>query len=233
MTGKGTNPQRQDAPHPHEILVDPTGKYILVFDLGADLIRIYSIDQTSGQLTACSPFTETGGTGPRHGTFYGENILYVANELSNTVDSFAVTYPSGGCLTLAKTQSISTMAGGKKAPAGTKVAEVHTKDNFLYAANRRDLTFNPNDSIASFSLSSTGVMTFMNVTSSGGTYPRTFNINKAGDLMVIGDQTTANVVVVKRDPATGLLGKQVATLRVGSTGTPENDDGLSDVLWDE
>lgn len=76
-------------------------------------------------------------------------------------------------------------------------------------------------------------MKFQQITSSGGTYPRTFSINKAGDLVVIGDQTTANVVVVKRDVATGLLGTQVASMRIGSTGTPENDNGLSAVLWDE
>lgn len=40
----GPNPTRQDAPHPHEALLDPTGKYILVPDLGADLVRIFSYD---------------------------------------------------------------------------------------------------------------------------------------------------------------------------------------------
>ncbi|CZT04512.1 hypothetical protein WAI453_011540 [Rhynchosporium graminicola] len=233
MNGAGPVPSRQDAPHPHHVFPDPTGDFLLAPDLGADVIRIYKIDKASGKLTACPSYVEPGGTGPRHGVFWGKDVLYVANELANSVHAFAVTYPSSGCLTLTRSQSLTTMTGNKAAPVGTKVGELHVKGNFLYVSNRRDLSFAPNDSIATFSLSSTGVMTFVDISSSGGTYPRTFSINKAGDLMAIGDQTTANVVVVKRDPATGQLGPQLASLRVGSVGRAENDDGLSSVLWDE
>ncbi|KAG4442887.1 hypothetical protein IFR05_001591 [Cadophora sp. M221] len=233
MNGKGPIPSRQDAPHPHHVFPDPTGAFLLAPDLGADQIRIYKIDSTSGKLTDCPSYIEPGGTGPRHGVFWGKDVLYVGNELANTVHVFAVSYPASGCLTLTRTQSLTSLPGNKTAPSGTKIGEVHVKDNFLYVSNRRDLSFSPNDSIATFSLSTTGVMTFVDIISSGGTYPRTFSINNAGDLMVIGDQTTANVVVVKRDPVTGKLGPQVASLRVGVTGNAENDDGLSSVLWDE
>jgi 6-phosphogluconolactonase (cycloisomerase 2 family) len=41
----GPNPARQEAPHPHEALLDPTGKYILVPDLGADLVRVFCYDE--------------------------------------------------------------------------------------------------------------------------------------------------------------------------------------------
>ncbi|TVY84604.1 putative 6-phosphogluconolactonase [Lachnellula suecica] len=233
MPGKGTIPSRQDAAHPHEVIVDPTGKFILVPDLGADLIRLYSINASTGMLTSCGQYTEVGGTGPRHGSWWNNSTLYIANELANTVHGFTVTYPASGCIALSRFQSITTMTGNKTAPTGTKVAEVRLKDNFLYAANRRDLTFNPNDSITAFSLDSAGDMTFQGITSSGGTYPRTFAINKAGDMIVIGDQTTANVVVVKRDTVTGALGPQIASMRIGTVGTAENDNGLSAVIWDE
>ncbi|KAK0115651.1 hypothetical protein ONS95_000079 [Cadophora gregata] len=233
MNGRGPVPSRQDAPHPHHVFSDPTGAFLLAPDLGADLIRIYKIDSTSGKLNDCPSYVEPGGTGPRHGVFWGKDVLYVANELANTVHAFAVTYPASGCLTLTRTQSLTSLPGNRTAPTGSKIGEIHVKDNFLYVSNRRDLSFSPNDSIATFSLSTTGVMAFLDIISSGGTYPRTFSINNAGDLMAIGDQTTANVVVVRRDPVTGRLGPQVASLRVGVTGNAENDDGLSSVLWDE
>ncbi|KAE9368848.1 putative isomerase YbhE [Stipitochalara longipes BDJ] len=232
MSGKGPN-SRQDAPHPHETVVDPTGAFVLVPDLGADLIRIFSIDASSGKLTSCGNSVQTPGTGPRHAAFYGNKTLFVANELANTVNRFSVAY-TGGCITLTKEQSSNTMAGGKAAPSGTKVGEVHVHDDFIIVSNRRDLSFSPNDSMATFSLDpTTAAMTLTGVTSSGGTYPRTFQINKAGDLVVIGDQTTANVVVVKRDVTTGLLGPQVASMRIGTVGHAESDDGLSAVFWDE
>ncbi|KAH8743208.1 Lactonase, 7-bladed beta-propeller-domain-containing protein [Diaporthe sp. PMI_573] len=228
----GTNPWRQEAAHPHQVIVDPTGRFLLAPDLGSDEIRIYAMSANSGILTACPSYIEVGGTGPRHGTFAPNGLFYVANELANTVHAFDVSY-SSNCISLSQRQIITTMAGNKTAPSGTKLGEIHVKGNNLYVSNRRDLTFNPNDSLTSFNMASNGFLTFQNITSSGGTYPRTFHINKSGDLVVIGDQTTANVVVVERDVTNGLLGAQIASLRVGSVGTPENDNGLSSVLWDD
>ncbi|TVY86954.1 putative 6-phosphogluconolactonase, partial [Lachnellula willkommii] len=43
LSAPGTIPDRQDAPHPHEALVDPTDQFIVVPDLGADYIRVFSI----------------------------------------------------------------------------------------------------------------------------------------------------------------------------------------------
>ena len=232
MPGPGTIPSRQEASHPHQTFVDPTGAILLAPDLGADLIRIYSIG-SGGTLTACPSYVEVGGTGPRHGAFSSDGkVLYIGNELANTVHAFTFAY-TNGCLALTRFQTLTTFANNATAPRGNKVGEVKVRDGFLYVSNRRDLSFSPNDSIATFALDAAGTMTFLDITSSGGTYPRTFDISKAGDFMVIGDQTTANVVVVKRNASTGRLGPQVASLRIGSTGTPESDNGLSAVLWDQ
>jgi 6-phosphogluconolactonase (cycloisomerase 2 family) len=59
MNGKGTTPSRQDAAHPHEVIVDPTRNFILTLDLGVDLIRIYSINNSTGALTSCGNYVET------------------------------------------------------------------------------------------------------------------------------------------------------------------------------
>jgi 6-phosphogluconolactonase (cycloisomerase 2 family) len=244
MSGKGAVPSRQDAPHPHEVFVDPTGNFLVVPDLGADLIRINKIDKTTGKLTECPSAQTAPGTGPRHGVFWAPagtssrvrraaagTYLFMANELANTVSSWSVSYPSGGCMTLTLKQSLTPYQGNTSAPSGTKVGEVHAKGNFLYAANRNDKKFSPNDSISQYTISSDGSLTWTDLTSSYGWYPRTFDINTAGDYVAIGDQTTANVAIVPRDVTTGKLGKQVATLRIGTAGTPENEDGVSAVVW--
>jgi 6-phosphogluconolactonase (cycloisomerase 2 family) len=201
------------------------------------LIRIYSINQASGQLTSCPDLNVKGGTGPRHAAFWvpssGATMMYVANELANTVNAFSVTYPKAGCLSFALEQSLTGYAGNRSAVAGTKLGEIHVKDNFVYTTNRNDKSFSQNDSISSFAIGSNGLLTYLASTSTGGTYARTFAINTEGDLVAIGDQTTSNVVIVTRDTKTGLLGLQVASLRIGNAGTPENEDGLSSVLWDQ
>jgi 6-phosphogluconolactonase (cycloisomerase 2 family) len=236
MSGPGKVPSRQDAPHPHHVFTDPTGDYLIVPDLGADLIRINRVDHTSGKLTECGAAKPVPGTGPRHGAFWGSTqstTLFIANELSNSVSGWKVNYPSssGGCLTLSLKDTLTPYQGNTTAPSGTKVGEIHIKDNFVYISNRNDKKFSGNDSMTQYTIASDGRITWTDNTSSYGTYPRTFDINKAGDYVAVGDQTTSNVAIVQRDTKTGQLGKLIASLRIGTAGTPENENGLSAVVW--
>ncbi|KAJ4287202.1 hypothetical protein N0V90_012600 [Kalmusia sp. IMI 367209] len=235
---------RQDVPHPHETLLDPTGKFILVPDLGADLIRIFSIDATSGKLTACGSGQAGAGDGPRHGSFFWTNpnstqpqILYTLNELGNSVSSWTITYPStaGGCLALNKLQTLSTYAPGTKGGPTTKAAELRTFGNFLYAANRADQTFgSQKDSIATYTIDpATGKITWLEAVNANAYYPRTFQINKAGTLVAVGGQTSSNVAILNRDPATGKLGSLVASVQVATAGRAGEEDGLAAVIWNE
>mgnify|MGYP003624097331 CR=1 FL=1 len=130
-------------------------------------------------------------------------------------------------------QSLTPYEGNSTAVRGTKIGELKVKGNFVYTSNRNDKKFSPNDSISQYTISSDGSFSWTATTSSYGTYPRTFDINKAGDFVAIGDQTTANVAIVPRDPETGKLGDRVADLRIGATGIPENEDGISAVVWAE
>lgn len=242
MSAPGPNKGRQTAPHPHSILTDPTGKYLLAPDLGADLVRIFSIDTTSGKLTACSLGQAGAGDGPRHGTWWSAKsgstdgqMLYTVNELSNSVSAWKVSYPSSDCLTLSKTQTLSTFPAGKSAPAGSKAAEVHVSGNFLYAVNRNDKSFgSKEDSIVTYSIdASTGTITFVEATSAHAWYPRTFAINTAGTLVAVGGQTSSNVAIIQRNATTGRLGSLVASLAIATPGTDGGEDGLSAVIWNE
>ena len=247
MSQKGPNPSRQDAPHPHSTITDPTGQFLLVPDLGADLIRIFSINASSGALTTCTPGQAGAGDGPRHGAFWSPEsgsttgqMLYTVNELGNSVSAWTVQYPStaGGCLTLTRKQTLSTYASGYSPVTSTtlpaKAAEVHVAGNFLYAANRNDQSFgSQQDSMATYSINSTGAITFVENTNAYTWYPRTFSINKAGDLVATGGQTSSTVAVIARNVTTGRLGRLLATIKVATPGTDGGEDGLSAVIWDE
>lgn len=214
---------------------------MLVPDLGADLIRIFSIDQSSGKLTACGQGQAGSGDGPRHGSFWSPNasstnglMLYTVNELGNSVTGWEVTYPSSGCLALSRTQTISTFASGSPPSQSqpVKAAEVHVRDNFLYAANRNDQTFgSQQDSLVTYNISSSGVLDFVEATNAHAWYARTFSINKAGDLVAVGGQTSSNVAIIRRDPSTGRLGDLLASVAVGAAGHDGQEDGLSAVVW--
>ncbi|KAI1437441.1 putative isomerase YbhE [Xylaria sp. CBS 124048] len=240
MAAPGPNP-RQDAPHPHSTYVDPTGNFLLVPDLGADLVRIFSINGTTGELTTCPPGEAAPGDGPRHATFWAPTsnstaglMLYTVNELGNSVTSWSTSYPQHGCLTLTRGQTLQTYAGSTVAE-GTKAAEVHVAGNFLYAANRADETFgSEQDSMATYSIDpATGNITWVEATDAYSWFPRTFQINKAQDLVAVGGQTSSNVAVIRRDTTTGLLGDLVDSVQVATPGHAQQEDGLSAVIWVE
>lgn len=137
----GPNPSRQDAPHPHETILDPTGQFVLIPDLGADLVRVFGIDPSTDFLTELTPLKVVPGSGPRHGAFWtpdgvsGANsttFLYIVTELGQTITSYAVSYPEAGGLAFKEVYTSNTY-GNRTEPAGTAPAEVHisvSKPNF-------------------------------------------------------------------------------------------------------
>lgn len=246
LDGPGANPDRQEAPHPHQVLVDPTGDFLLVTDLGSDKIHINKIDKKSGKLTQCPSAKTLYGAGPRHAAFWSPScsksrvahgkgtVLYVANELSNTVTGWSVSYPRGGCLTLAQKQIITPFKGNSSAPEGSSLGEIRVQGNYLYTSNRGDQTFKPYDSLTQYNIASNGSIVWTDLTSAYGLLPRSFEINKAGDYVAIGDQTSNNVAIVKRDTYTGKLGALAANLTItGGSSGEGNPTGLNTVIWAE
>jgi 6-phosphogluconolactonase (cycloisomerase 2 family) len=242
LPGPPTDPSRQDAPHPHETFLDPTGAYVLSPDLGSDLIHIFAIDKASGKLNQCDAFAVKGGNGPRHGAWWAKPgnsggdstayALYISNELANTVSIYKASYKDN-CLVLDESDEI--VPYPKDVPSTANVAEVRIAgDRDVYVSVRNDQAFPPNDSMAFLQASvDDSTLTYTNLTTSYGKTPRTFVINNAGTLLAIGNQASSDVAIVARDPKTGALGELVAQLQVGAQGTPGQSDGLSSVIWAE
>ena len=91
----GPNAVRQEAPHPHQVLTDPTGKFIATPDLGADFIRLFRIDPYTSLLTELPSVIAPPGSGPRHGDFLRNEhgtFYFLLTELTNEVITYKVTY---------------------------------------------------------------------------------------------------------------------------------------------
>ncbi|KAJ5653696.1 hypothetical protein N7490_000699 [Penicillium lividum] len=255
MTHKGAVAQ-QDAPHPHEVFLDPTGSFIISPDLGADLLRIYSIDTMTGHLGLCPPVNVTFGSGPRHGVFWtdgtsndtdtltgapthqrqvaavGKTMLYIVNEIGGTMMSYDVSYARSGCLDLEKTQTLVPYPSGKM-PKGATPAEIRMIGEKIYVSIRTDQGFKPDDSIVTLNRHGNGTVVMQGKTNAYGKVPRTMVINRKGDLVAIGDQSTATVAIIRRNRKTGDLGERVAVLQVGEPGKVGTSTGLSSVIWED
>jgi len=84
--GSGPNPMGQAGPHPHAVVPDPTGEWLLVPDKGDDHVHVYQLDVTTGKLVAQGQYRVGSGVGPRALVFHpdGEHA-YVVGELDNTI----------------------------------------------------------------------------------------------------------------------------------------------------
>ena len=130
----GPDAERQDAPHEHEAILDPTGQYLLVPDLGADLVRVFSWSPHSLDLKALAPLKAASGSGPRHAAFWNPygvacegctTYFYLVAELASTITGYAVEYlPNGGGLAFTKVYNTTTF-GKPQIPKGSAPAEVH------------------------------------------------------------------------------------------------------------
>lgn len=119
----------QEAPHPHQAILDPTGNYVLVPDLGADLVRLFQVESRSLSLVPLSPLVQLPpGTGPRHVAFHTtkakKTLLYVLGELANTITTYEVSYPRGQAPRASLLHTVSTFGEGNSAPNGTSAAEI-------------------------------------------------------------------------------------------------------------
>jgi 6-phosphogluconolactonase (cycloisomerase 2 family) len=108
------------------VILDPTGSFIVVPDLGADLVRVFSIDPKTSRLTESAPFHAPAGSGPRHGIFLnvdsGKTFFFLISELANTIASYEVEYFATG---LKFTNVfLSGIYGNRTIPEGAAAAEV-------------------------------------------------------------------------------------------------------------
>lgn len=129
LSEPGPNPDRQDAPHPHGAFLEPTGRYIVVPDLGADLVRVFRVEDGDGGLgwTALDPLVAAPGSGPRHAAFLatgGKTYMYLVSELANTVTGYTVKYNCNSTLGFEELFVISTHGEGSSVPNGTTAAEI-------------------------------------------------------------------------------------------------------------
>ncbi|KAM0202949.1 hypothetical protein ACHAPQ_009740 [Fusarium lateritium] len=223
----GPDPSRQEAAHPHAAVVDPTKQFILIPDLGADLIRIYGIDAEGLGSTELDPLVVAPGSGPRHLVFVVKEIktfMYLVTELANTIVGYEVVY-GGKFITFKEIWSGGIHGKGKNVPQGAAAAEIAVSPDreFLIISSRNENTFKvpsfdagsktniTSDPLINFKIDSeTGHLNLHQDVPCGGRFPRHFAINRAGTLVAVALQSDGRIVIIERDVETGMLGNSIA-----------------------
>ncbi len=135
-TGSSVNAERQQHPFPHSCNFDPSGKFVLVPDLGVDKVYIYHFDAAKRALKPATPPTVsvTPGFGPRHMAFSPNGkFAYLINEMGGTVIAFAWDSSHGQLRPL---QTLSTVPPDYHGQNTSAEVHVLPDGRFLYATNR-------------------------------------------------------------------------------------------------
>ncbi|MFH9726119.1 lactonase family protein [Streptomyces sp. NPDC017254] len=201
--GGGPVTGRQAGPHAHQVLPDPSGRWIVSVDLGTDSVRVCVLDPETGALTLHGETALRPGTGPRHLAFHPAGThAYVLNELEPTLtvcrwDAGAgVLEPLGEVPVVPETPAVPEGAGGPSYPSEVVVAP---DGRFLWVAVRGD------DTLAVLALDPEGSEASLVATvPCGGTWPRDLTLAPSGRHLYAANERSGDVTWFTLDPQTGI-----------------------------
>ncbi len=209
-TATGPRADRQAVPHPHCITPALDNRFVIVPDLGGDQLVTYRLDATSARIerTEGEPLSVSPGSGPRHVVFHPDGTTaYVVNELSNTVCRLGYDAQTGALELLQTFEGLLADA----APSYGAGLLVSADGRFLYATYRGD------DSVMTYALDERdGTILTAARHDSGGKTPRSFALSPSGKFMLVANQDSDRIVVLRLDPHSGAPTEQVETVSIGT-----------------
>jgi len=208
--GTGPHP-RQKMPEPHGLAVDPSHRYVLVSDFGADRIFVYHFDRASRTLTpAQRPYEPVPpGSGPRHLTFTPNGkFVYVLTELTAELRAYRWDAREAR-LTLhqARTTYPRDYSGQQKSAGEITLSR---DGKFLYVSLRGD-----QDSLVVYTINQdNGEFQEIQRLPALGKVPWSFGIDPTGRWLLVTNEGSNSVSVFNIDRATGRLSATQESLSI-------------------
>ena len=217
----GPNRKEQASSHPHQVVFDPSGRFIAVPDKGLDRVFMFRLDAVAGKLTPNDPpaVATRPGAGPRHIAFHRNMPLaYVINELDSSVTTYRFDGERGSLDPIQVVPSTPANYTGNNTGAEIAVAP---SGSVVYASNRG------HDSIATFDVDrQTGLLTPVAWAPTGAKSPRFFDLDPAGRVLYAANadegmggrdqQNTDTIVAFRISETTGTLTRLGQDMKVNS-----------------
>ncbi len=208
--GSGPHP-RQTGPHAHGVTLDPSGRFLLVPDMGADRLFVYRYDSATGALSPADPacVATPPGTGPRKVVFGRDgHFAWLLTELTAQIytyrwDAIRATLTEAGHIAL----DTDLQAEGRSGA----VLLASRDGRFLYASNRRTsqlhvLTID----------SKSGLLTDIQQIDADGAKPWGAELSPDGRWLVVANQASDSLALFAVDPSSGMLSPTGASLPVAA-----------------
>jgi len=213
LPGKiGTNRSEQASSHPHQVSFDPSGKFVLVSDVGLDKVFVYRLDTATGKLIANDfPSVSTrAGAGPRHFAFHpSKPYTYVINGLDSTLTTYQFNSGRGELKPIQVMPALPTTFVGDSNASEVMIAP---SGKFAYGATRGA------NAIGVFAIDQvTGILTPIEWVSTQGKGPRFFTLDPSGMYLYAGNLSSDTIVIFSINQLKGTL---IPTGQVVNTGSP-------------
>ncbi|OTA61485.1 putative isomerase YbhE [Hypoxylon sp. EC38] len=217
--------------HPHQAVLDPTGRHFIVPDLAGDKLLVINDGEGVRSNIYSNVVDVPIGVGPRHVAFitsaYGPHFLVMVAELSNEVFLYEAYY-TGNTIDLIEVDRKSSYGIWEpKDPSVAVAAELVVAKNQrdIYVSNR--FTGEKEDHIAHFHFRENGsfpYLEFIGLTPTMGLRPRTFCLSKdrMQEFVFVGNEVgESGLVAFERNPFTGHIDSTpVATISNEELNTP-------------
>ncbi len=189
FSGCSVHPERQQQPHPHQAMFHDEG--VVVPALGADEILWRSLDGDTVVATKLP-----AGAGPRHLVLARDGAMcYVLCELSSQLAVLAMRARREPMELRAIHSTRDRRAGASQAGA----IKLHPSGRFLFCSNRGD------DTVAVFSIAPSGAVELVQVSSSGGRWPRDLTLTADGRWLIVANQHSGDLSVFAFDARLGRI----------------------------
>ncbi|MER7520693.1 lactonase family protein [Streptomyces sp. NPDC126499] len=198
--GSGPDPERQTGPHAHQVLPDPSGRWLLSVDLGTDSVRVCALDPDSGAPRLHAETALRAGSGPRHLAFHPyEGVVYVLHELMPQLTVCHWDADAGRLEPVAEVP-----VGGDDVPAGVRaypsVVLVAPDGRFAWAAVRGT------NRILTLSLAEGADRPRVaGAVACGGDWPRDLVTDASGRLLYVVNEWSGDITWFTVDPRDGRL----------------------------
>ncbi|WP_309235797.1 lactonase family protein [Streptomyces sp. TRM64462] len=196
--GHGPDPERQTAPHAHQVLPAPGGRHLLTVDLGTDSVRVCALDPATGALAPHGETPLRPGSGPRHLALHpAGGHAYVLAELAPVLTVCRWNARSG---TLAPVAEVPVRAEGATGVAYPSAVAVAPDGRYAWAAVRGD------DTLTVLALLHEGGEQPVPVAHvpCGGHWPRDVALAPGGRRLYVANERSGDVTWFDIDPDTGI-----------------------------
>lgn len=196
----GPHRVEQAGSHPHQIVFDPSGRYVVVPDKGLDRVFVFRFDPDSGKLTPTAQGSAVArpGSGPRHAAFHPTlPVLWVVNEIGSSVGTYFWDAERGHLRAAQLVPSLPADHTSENTASGIAVA---AGGRFVYCSNRG------HDSVAIFAADEkTGFLRSIGWAATQGRTPRFIGFDAAQRFLYAANEQSDTIVAWSVDRSNGRL----------------------------